>query len=78
MLGHFAVNSIVVQKGQVVQEGQRLGAVGNSGLTPRPHLHIQASRMADELWTGDGVPIVFSGQFVPIKNRVYKSRVVPT
>lgn len=40
MLAHLAKGSIRVAAGQRVQTGQVLAAVGNSGRSPRPHLHI--------------------------------------
>lgn len=40
--GHLKMNSVVVQEGQQVKQGQALGCVGNSGFSTEPHLHIQA------------------------------------
>ncbi|MBN8588271.1 MAG: urea transporter [Rhodothermia bacterium] len=40
-LSHLKIGSICVQKGEIVQVGQRLGVVGNSGRSPEPHLHFQ-------------------------------------
>lgn len=69
VLGHFRKGSIVVKIGDNVKEGQLLGKVGNSGFTPRPHLHMQVSRSSDgNYWGAQGVPIVFKGK-VPYKNR---------
>ena len=40
-LSHFAQNSIIVVEGQWVEAGVRLGACGNSGYSPQPHIHLQ-------------------------------------
>jgi len=40
-LCHFKKGSIVVTEGETVTAGQILGRVGNSGRSPRPHLHYQ-------------------------------------
>lgn len=72
VLGHFHKGSVVVTVGQEVNVGQRLGVIGNSGLTPRPHIHMQVSKCTDEnYWAAQGVPILFNGK-VPYKNRIYK------
>lgn len=41
-LCHLAQGSVKVEEGQVVHRGQEIGAVGNSGRSPKPHLHFQA------------------------------------
>jgi urea transporter len=41
LLCHFKRESIVVAAGQRVSAGQLLGACGNSGRSPLPHLHLQ-------------------------------------
>ena len=75
ILYHLERNSIKVKVGQKIHVGQFLGIVGNSGLTPRPHMHIQVSKAKDGLyWQGEGVPIVFNGYFYPVKNRIIKIR----
>ncbi|MBT6206941.1 MAG: peptidoglycan DD-metalloendopeptidase family protein, partial [Francisellaceae bacterium] len=40
-ISHFAQNSIVVKVGDWVAAGDLLGLCGNSGYSPRPHIHIQ-------------------------------------
>ena len=44
LLAHLRHQSVLVQRGDAVQEGQFLAEVGNSGNTTAPHLHIEASR----------------------------------
>jgi hypothetical protein len=40
-VSHLKKNSITVVKGQWVKRGDIIGYVGNSGRSPRPHLHFQ-------------------------------------
>ncbi len=40
-LSHLKEGSIMVQKGDFIRKGQRIGKVGNSGHSPYPHLHFQ-------------------------------------
>ncbi len=40
-LSHLKEGSIMVQKGDFVRKGQRIGKIGNSGHSPYPHLHFQ-------------------------------------
>ena len=62
-LAHFRPGSIAVAVGDTVTTGQRLGAVGNSGNSTEPHLHIHATR------GGRAVPLTFGGVF-PVRNTV--------
>lgn len=41
---HLREGSLVVQAGQEITAGQRLGAVGLSGMTEFPHVHLSLSR----------------------------------
>src|SRR5690606_18818201 len=41
VLGHLKENSVTVRVGDVVRQGQQLAAVGNTGNTNEPHLHLQ-------------------------------------
>jgi murein DD-endopeptidase MepM/ murein hydrolase activator NlpD len=38
---HFKTNSIVVQAGQMVQQGEKIGEVGSAGASTNPHLHFE-------------------------------------
>lgn len=44
LLGHLSPGSVRVRSGDAVAAGAWLGAVGNSGNTGEPHLHIHAQR----------------------------------
>ena len=65
-LVHLKKGSIMVKLGDEVQAGQLIGAVGNSGFSQEPHLHLQAAR-----WDKDslllGVPMEFDGR-LPYRN----------
>ena len=41
VMGHLKQGSITVEVGDVVRQGQPLAAVGNTGNTNEPHLHLQ-------------------------------------
>lgn len=60
LLAHFRRDSLVVEAGQTVREGQVLGEVGNSGNSSMPHLHVHAQMPGEE-----GAP--FSGRPLPIR-----------
>ena len=76
ILAHLKEGSILVENNEVVQEGQLLGAVGNSGNTTQPHLHIHAEKDEnenDEILDGQGVPIRFKGRFL-VRNSLFTGR----
>jgi peptidase M23-like protein len=62
---HMRQGSAAVQVGDVVEKGQVLGRIGNSGNTTEPHLHLQFVDRWDGLdpvasfFTSQGVPAVF-------------------
>ena len=73
VLAHLRQGSVKVQAGDLVQTGQALGQVGNSGNTTEPHLHIHAvgdmpgdtdGLTDDILFTGKPVPMLFDGRFL--------------
>jgi len=41
LVAHLAPQSVTVSEGQVVKRGEVVGLCGNSGRSPRPHLHFQ-------------------------------------
>jgi hypothetical protein len=43
--GHLRAGSVTVAVGDVVQAGQKLGEVGNSGNSDEPHLHLQVQNV---------------------------------
>jgi len=48
VLAHLRQGSVAVAPGDAVRTGARLGAIGNSGASSEPHLHIHAQRPAAE------------------------------
>ncbi|MBB6715020.1 M23 family metallopeptidase [Clostridium gasigenes] len=73
VMGHLVKDSIIVKVGNRVKLGQQLAIVGNSGLTPRPHLHMQVSKCEDgQCWQGKSIPIFFNELYYPIKNKIIK------
>ncbi|UOQ83542.1 M23 family metallopeptidase [Gracilibacillus salinarum] len=57
-IAHMQEDSATVESGNMVEAGQPIGLVGNSGNTSEPHLHIHAVK------NGQGVPITFDGRFL--------------
>lgn len=56
--GHLKPGSILVQRGQKVKRGEVLAAVGNSGQSDAPHLHLHVANAASALGA-DGLAFVF-------------------
>ena len=65
LIGHLSPGSVQVRVGDAVAAGVWLGAVGNSGNTGEPHLHVHAQRPGPVRAPigGDPLPIVFDGHF---------------
>jgi peptidase M23-like protein len=56
VMEHMMRGSVQISPGQILQAGQPLGRVGNSGHTLEPHLHIEARR------GGRPIAISFDGE----------------
>jgi hypothetical protein len=70
LLGHLKKGSILVSTGQLVNTGDLIGQIGNSGYSERPHLHMQLIESdSDNFWFGTGVSVQFKGRNL-FKNRV--------
>jgi len=61
VLAHMQQGSVTVAPGTAVRRGSRIGAVGNSGASTEPHLHIHAQRPAQA-----GAPPI-SGAPLPLR-----------
>jgi hypothetical protein len=57
-LCHLQPHSVLVKKGDLVQQGQVLAKVGNSGHTSEPHIHIHLQSTAMPA-LGEGIPLYF-------------------
>jgi hypothetical protein len=66
ILAHFQRGSIRVRAGDVVTVASPLGAVGNSGGTSEPHLHVHAQRPGPRgmLFAGDPIPVRLGGRYL--------------
>lgn len=71
LLAHLKQGSVRVQPGDTVAAGARIAAVGNTGNTSEPHLHVhavtvdRAPPMLDStLHAGTPVPLRFDGRFL--------------
>ena len=72
VLAHMQEGTVEVTEGDTVIEGQVIGAVGNSGQTTQPHLHIHAERggPSGKIFDGHGVPMTFNNRFL-VRNSVF-------
>lgn len=59
VIAHLQQNSIIVQEGQTIKNGEFIANCGNSGNTSEPHIHFH---LADKpgLWEGKGIKPFFS------------------
>lgn len=65
LLAHLKKGSISVAGGSIVNEGETLGRVGNSGNSSEPHLHMHAYLGGTlDYSDGLGVPMTFDGRFL--------------
>lgn len=66
VLAHLIPESLVVEAGDSVLTGEPLGAIGNSGNTSEPHLHIHAQRPgpAAAPLAGDPLQITIEGRYL--------------
>lgn len=72
LLGHLKRGSVVVRVGDRVQVGDAIGAIGNSGGSDEPHLHIHAQRAgpAHAPLAGDPLPIRLDGKYLVRGQRI--------
>jgi murein DD-endopeptidase MepM/ murein hydrolase activator NlpD len=76
LLAHLMKGAVYVGEGQRVQREQPLAAIGNSGDSPEPHLHLQATIGPPE--TGTPVPMLFNGEFLTTNTLFFVEMRVPT
>jgi hypothetical protein len=79
LLGHLQQGSVSVRPGDRVTAGQRLGAIGNSGNSGEPHLHVHAQTATTgtrSLLDARPVPVTFYGRALA-RNDVVRTGAVP-
>lgn len=74
ILAHLMSRSVTVQPGSIVQPGEIIGRIGNSGNTSEPHLHIHAQKV--ENGKIKGVPLRIGGRQL-MRNMVLRPSQVP-
>jgi Peptidase family M23 len=72
LLGHLKPGSLKVRVGDQITAGQPIGAVGNTGNTGEPHLHIHAQQAGTALEpiSGNPLPIRLNGRYLVRNDRV--------
>lgn len=66
-LHHLKQGSVIPQLGEVIEAGQKVGEIGNSGNTIEPHLHLHAETIVESGNTnrhGKPVHMRFNGRFM--------------
>ncbi|WP_295815803.1 M23 family metallopeptidase [uncultured Deinococcus sp.] len=71
LLAHLQHGSVRVRVGDHVRIGDVLGAVGNSGNTTEPHLHlgVNVGGTDHDPFSGEGVPFTIDGHF-PVRGQI--------
>jgi hypothetical protein len=64
---HLAPRSATVKVGDYVQQGQKIGLLGNTGNTTAPHLHFQ---LMDRPSTLDGAALPFVFAYMQLQGRI--------
>jgi Peptidase family M23 len=74
LMAHLQRGSVTVQPDDVVETGQAIAKIGNSGNTSEPHLHIHARTESPgaALLEGEGIPIRFNGKFL-VRNSLFRA-----
>lgn len=69
MIAHLQPGSVLVAQGDEIEEGQQIGACGNSGNTSEPHVHIHTARYIGQADSpvdfGYGLPLFFRDHVGP-------------
>lgn len=69
---HLSKNSVLVNEGDSVFEGQPLGLVGNTGRSKKPHLHIHAYYPDSKNTYEANILILFKGKAL-LRNEIVNS-----
>lgn len=72
LMAHLQRNSLAVSERESIRTGDSVGAVGNSGNTSEPHLHIHAQRAGtpDAPLSGEPLQIRLGGRYLVRNDRV--------
>jgi Peptidase family M23 len=72
VMAHLQRGSVRVSINQWVTAGDNIAAVGNSGMTDEPHLHIHAQTLGSPQAPFSGEPIImlFNGRFLARNDRI--------
>lgn len=72
LLAHLMQESLSVDSGERVQEGQFIGRVGNSGYSTEPHLHLHAQRRStgENFFSADPLPLQIDGRILVRNSRI--------
>lgn len=77
LLAHLRKNSVLVQGGDQVIQGQKIGEVGNSGQSTEPHLHVHVQQIADDgapMFSAEPAFVTFEGNFIVRNERIRVSK----
>lgn len=76
VLGHLQRGSVAIQAGEVVEVGQVIGRVGNSGNTGEPHLHMHAQTpgLPSAPLNGEPVPMRLGNRYLVRNDRIDAAR----
>jgi hypothetical protein len=81
VIAHLKNGSVLVEKDDIVVEGQEIGQCGNSGNTSEPHIHIHHQRQDPTVFPinfAEGLPLYFrdhDGQSMPVGGVRFESDV---
>jgi hypothetical protein len=70
-LAHMRSGSLLIGNGQLIEEGQPIGKVGNAGQTSEPHLHIHAVRDVGDS-SSEPVPMSFNGRVLSLNSIIVR------
>ena len=74
LLAHLRRNSVFVRPGEWLRRGQVLGAVGNSGNSDEPHLHLHVQKRgtAEAPFGGEPLHVSFHNRFL-VRNMIVRA-----
>jgi len=69
-MAHFKESTFRIKEGDVVNIGDEIAQIGNSGYSDGPHLHINAFVLDKDKENRIGIPIVFEGRYL-VKGSIF-------